>query len=67
MYKGDCVCALYSNILSTVVQYLCFKSRMSGSKYKSSGDIAGTVLYFSRYFTVKLKMFSLFFVLILYV
>ena len=65
--QGWLCCVLCNSILSTVGQYLCFKSRMSGSKYKSSGDIAGTVLYFSRYFTVKLKTFSLSFVFILYV
>ena len=35
---------LYSTIWSTVAQYLYFKPRMSGSKRKSSGDVAGTVL-----------------------
>ena len=35
---GLCVCVLHS----TVVQYLYFKPRMSGSKRKSSGDVAGT-------------------------
>ena len=30
---------------------------MSRSKCKSSSDVVGTVLYFSRYCTVRLKMF----------
>ena len=33
---------LYSTVQSTVVQYLYFKPRMSGSKCKSSSDVAGT-------------------------
>ena len=33
---------LYSTIYCTVVQYLCFKPRICGSKHKSSGDVAGT-------------------------
>ena len=33
---------LYSTVQSTVVQYLCFKPRISRSKRKSSGDVAGT-------------------------
>ena len=33
---------LYSIVDSTVVQYLYFKPRMSGSKRKSSSDVAGT-------------------------
>ena len=62
---------LYS--ICTVVQNLYFKPRMSGSKHKSSGDVAPAclsaqsqrldascctvLLYFSRYCTVRLKMF----------
>ena len=34
---------LYSTVYSTVAQHLYFKPRMSGSKHKSSGDVAGTV------------------------
>ena len=37
---------LCSTIESTVVQYLYFKSRMSRSKHKSSGDIVGTTVLF---------------------
>ena len=33
---------LYSTVYNTVVQYLYLKPRMSGSKHKSSGDVAGT-------------------------
>ena len=54
---------LYCTVQGTVVQYLYFKPRMSGSKHKSSGDVAGTTV-FSRYHTVRLKMFSLFFVFV---
>ena len=36
------------------------KPRMSGSKCKSSGSVAGTVLCFKRYCTIRLKMFSFF-------
>ena len=37
------LCTLrYSTVQSTVVQYLYFKPRMSGSKHESSGDVAGT-------------------------
>ena len=32
---------LYSSVCSTVIQYLYFKSRMSKSKHKSSGNVAG--------------------------
>ena len=35
---------LYNTIYSTVVEYLYFKPRMSRSRFKSSGDIADTVL-----------------------
>ena len=37
---------LYSTAESTVVRYLYFKPRMSGSKQKSSGDVAGTTVLF---------------------
>ena len=33
---------LYSSVWSTVLQCLCFKCRMSGSKHKSSDDVAHT-------------------------
>ena len=46
---------------------LYFKSRMSGSKCKSCGDVAGTVLYISRYHTARLKMFLFFFACFLYI
>ena len=36
--------AACNTIQSTIVQYFCFKSRMSGSKHKSSSDVAGTAL-----------------------
>ena len=42
------------------MQYLYFKPRMSRSKHESSGDVAGTVLYFSRACTVRLKYFLLY-------
>ena len=45
---------LYNTVQSTVVQYLYFKTRMSGSKLKSSGDIAGaTVLFKVLYYKIK--------------
>ena len=37
---------LYSTVQSTVVQCLYFKPRMSRSKRKSSGDVAGTTVLF---------------------
>ena len=42
------------------VQDLYFKPRMSRRKHESSGDVAGTVLYFSRACTVRLKYFLLY-------
>ena len=35
------LCVLYSTVQRTVVWYLYFKSRMSESKHKNSGDVAG--------------------------
>ena len=35
---------LYSSVQSAVVQYLYFKPRVSESKHKISGDIAGTAM-----------------------
>ena len=35
---------LCNTISSTIVQYFCFKPRMSRSKHKSSSDVAGTAL-----------------------
>ena len=64
--KSGCT-FVYFTVESTVAQYLYFKPRMSGSKCKSSGDVTGTVLYFSRYCTVRIKMFSLVFVFVFYV
>ena len=53
--------------IQSVVQYLYVKPRMSGSEHKSSGDVAAgakkhqlfyyTLQYFSKYYTVRLKMF----------
>ena len=37
---------------------------LSRSKHKSSCDVVLTVLFFSRYCTIRLKMFSLFFVFV---
>ena len=39
--KSGCT-FVYFTVESTVAQYLYFKPRMSGSKCKSSGDVAGT-------------------------
>ena len=36
------VVVLLCTVQSTVVQYFCFKPRMSGSKHKSSSEVAGT-------------------------
>ena len=35
---------LCNTVSSTIVQYFCSKPRMSGSKHKSSNDVAGTAL-----------------------
>ena len=44
------------------MQYLYFKPRMSGSRHKSGGDVAGTtVLYKVLHCKIK-KMFFIFFV-----
>ena len=59
-------CAFVYFIVQYCIDYsstLYFKPRMSRSKHKSSGDVAGTT-YFSRYCAVRLKMFSLFFVFV---
>ena len=39
---------------------------LSRSKHRSSCDVVDTVLFFSRYCTVRLKMFSLFFVFVFF-
>ena len=43
--------------------YLYFKLRISGSKYKSSGDITGSTVLFKVLYH-KIKFFFLFFVFI---
>ena len=48
---------LYSSVQSTVVQYLCFKPRMSGSKCESSGDGAGTTVLFKVLYCKIKKIF----------
>ena len=49
---------LYSTIQSTVVQYVYFKFRMSGSKCKSDGDIPGiTTLFIVLYHSFKNVLF----------
>ena len=54
---------LYSTVYSTVVQYLYFKPRMSGSKRKSNSDVAGTTVLFKVLYCKikKVFMFCLFF------
>ena len=54
---------LYSTVESTVVQYLYFKPRMSGSKRKSNSDVAGTTVLFKVLYCKikKVFMFCLFF------
>ena len=42
MHVLQMVVLLCTLLYSTVVQYLYFKARMSGSKHKSSHDVAGT-------------------------
>ena len=49
---------LYSTVQSTVVTVV--QAQDVRSKHKSS-DVASSVLYFLRYCSVRLKMFSLFF------
>ena len=45
---------LYSSEQRTVLQYLYFKPRMSGRKYKSSGNVAdNTVLFRVLYCKIK--------------
>ena len=52
---------LYSTVQSTVVQYLYFKPRMSGSKHKSSGDVAHTTVLFKvLYCKIKNVFFNFF-------
>lgn len=48
LYKWLNFCLLHytAPMYRTVVQYLNFKARMSGSRCKSSGDIAGTTVLF---------------------
>ena len=55
-------CGFVYFIVQYHIEYSIFvsKPRMSGSKCKSSGDVAGTVLCFKRYCTIRLKMFSFF-------
>ena len=54
---------LYSTVYSTVVQYLYFKPRMSGSKRKSRGDVAGTTVLFKvLYYKIK----NVFFIFLMY-
>ncbi|KAI4548574.1 hypothetical protein MG293_000904 [Ovis ammon polii] len=49
---------LYSMVQSTTVQYLYFKPRMSRSKCKSSGDIAGTTVLFKDSLMKKLIKYN---------
>ena len=65
--QGWLCCVLCNSILSTVGQYLCFKSRMSGSKYKSSGDIGGTTLLFKVMYCKIKNVVLIFCVCILFV
>ena len=64
LYKWLYVYVLYSTVQGIIVQCLYFKPRMSGSKHKNSGDVAGSccllpavVLYFARYCTPRLRIF----------
>ena len=64
LYKWLCFCVLYCAVLYRV-QYLYFKPRMSGSKCKSSNDVAGTTVLFKVLYC-KIKN-VLFFVFVFYV
>ena len=50
---------LHSIVWNTVVQYLYFKPGMSGSKHKSSNDVAGTTILFKVLYC---KMKNVFFI-----
>ena len=60
-------CALlYSTVESTDIQYLYFKPRILEASIKTA-VMWLVLLYFSRYCTIRFKVFSLFFLLIFYV
>ena len=52
-------CAFVYFTVQYCIKYLYLKPKRSGSKHKSSSDVAGTALYFSMYGTIKYKMFCL--------
>ena len=62
LYKSVCFYVLYCTELYRI-QYSIFISNPGylEANMKVSGDVAGTVPYLSRYYTVRLKLFSLFF------
>ena len=53
---------LYSTVQSTVVRYLYFKPRRSGSKSKSSDDVAGTTVLFKVLYCKIKNVFFIFWV-----
>ena len=56
-----CFCVLYSIVQSIVVQCLYFNPRVSGSKRKSGGDVAGTpVLFKVLYYKTEIVFFIVF-------
>ena len=66
LYKSLCFYVPYSTELYRI-QYSIFISNpgYSEANMKASGDVAGIVPYLSRYYTVRVKLFSLFFVFFL--
>ena len=60
LYKWLCFCVFHYTVLCRL-QYLYFKPRMSGSKHKSSGNIAGTTVLFKVvYYKIKNALFWFF-------
>ena len=56
---------LYFTVQSTAVQYLYFKPRMSGRKWKCSSDVTGTSILFKvRYYRIENVLFSVCFLCI---
>ena len=57
----------YSTVQSTVVQYIYFKPRMSRSKHKSRGDVAGTTILFKVLYRKIKNVFQFFVFVFLYI
>ena len=53
---------LYGTVQDTAVQNLYFKLRMSRSKHKSSGEVAGTAALFKVLYCKIKNVFSIFFI-----